>query len=67
MARQTKQEKQTQAAIEAAFSKHGNCRQFNIMDLGKITGAGKAAAGAGQDIEAAVKAACDQYEQKPAA
>lgn len=66
MARKTKQEKALEAAIEAAFNRHGSNRQFNIMDLSKISAAGRAAAAAGQDVEAAVKAACDQYEIKAA-
>lgn len=64
MARKTKEEKRIEDATEAAFNKVGNCRQFNIMDLGKIHDAGMSAGRAGQDIEAAVSAACDKYESK---
>jgi len=64
--RLTKAEKQVQAAVEAAFKKHGTNRQFNIFDLAKINNAGNAAAKAGQDIDAAVLAACEQYEIKVA-
>lgn len=63
MARKTKEEKR----IEAAFNKVGNRRQFNIFDLNKIHDAGVAAGKAGEDIEAAVSKACDQYEIKEAA
>lgn len=67
MARKTKEEKRIEKATEAAFNKVGNRRQFNIMDLGKIHAAGIAAGKTGQDIEAAVSAACDQFEIKDAA
>lgn len=62
MPRQTKEDKRIEAAVNAAFYKHGNCRQFSIMDLGKIRNAGIEAGKAGQDINAAVAAACDEYE-----
>lgn len=64
--RMTKAEKLIEAAVDAAFKKFGSNRQFNIFDLAKIRNAGNAAAKAGQDIEAAVSAACDQYEVKVA-
>jgi len=67
MARKTKEEKRIEAAVDAAFSKVGNRRQFNIFDLSKIQAAGVAAGKAGEDIEAAVSKACDQYEIKEAA
>ena len=52
------------AAVEAAFNKVGNRRQFPMMDLPKIHAAGMDAARAGLDVEAAVAAACDRYEHK---
>ena len=61
MARQTKEEKRIDAAADAAFYKHGNQIQFNIMDLGKIHDAGVVAGRAGGDIEAAVVAAITKY------
>lgn len=64
MARQTKEEKRIEKAVEAAFNKFGKNRQFNIMDLGKIHAAGEKAAKDGGDIEEAVRQACDQYEAK---
>lgn len=64
MARKTKEQKRIETAVDAAFNKIGNRRQFNIMDLSKIHDAGIAAGVAGQDIEVAVSAACDQYEEK---
>jgi hypothetical protein len=66
MARKSKEEKRIEAAAEAAFNKVGRGRQFDVMDLGKIHDAGVAAGVAGQDIEAAVSAACDKYEVKAA-
>lgn len=62
--RKTKQQKATDKAIEAAFYKFGTNRQFNMMNLSKITEAGQKAADAGQSIDEAVKAACDEYEEK---
>jgi hypothetical protein len=67
--RKSKREKQVETAVEAAFNRIGKNRQFNIMDLGKINAAGVNAAGTEGDvdvakIEAAVSAACDQYEVK---
>lgn len=69
MARLSKRAKQVEKTVEAAFAKFGSNRQFDIMDLGKINAAGVKAAGTEGDIDAtavenAVKAACDQYEQK---
>jgi len=67
--RLTKQEKLNQAAVEAAFKKHGTGRQFNIFDLSKINNAGNEVAkrgGSQDEIEAAVLSACEQYEIKVA-
>lgn len=67
MARMTKREKQIEAAVTHAFNKHGTNVQFDIMDLGKISAAGKAAAGNDPKtidttaIEQAVEAACHKY------
>ena len=63
MARQTKEDKRIDAAADAAFYKHGNQIQFNIMDLGKIHNAGVVAGKAGKDIEAAVIEAIAKYRQ----
>lgn len=62
MARKTNEDKRIEAAVDAAFYKHGDGRQFSIMDLGKIRKAGIDAAQAGHDIDAAVAVACDKYE-----
>ena len=62
MARKTKEEKRIEKEIEVAFNDHGNSRQFNIMDLNKIHAAGLTAGKAGQDIDAAIRSACDIYE-----
>jgi pyruvate-formate lyase len=61
MARQTKQEKQIDNLVEAAFNQHGHHIQFNVMDLGKIHRAGVDAVKAGQDLDAAMLAAIAQY------
>jgi hypothetical protein len=64
MARQTKQEKQIDSLVAAAFNQYGYHIQFNIMDLGKIHKAGVDAVKAGQDLDAAMIAAIAQYEVK---
>jgi hypothetical protein len=61
MARQTKQEKQIDNLVEAAFNRHGHNIQFNIMDLGKIHKAGVEAVKTGQDLDTAMLAAIAQY------
>lgn len=67
MARLSAAEKKIETDVDAAFSKIGSNRRFDIMDLGKIHDAGVQAGLAGLDIEAAVKAACERYEIKEAA
>lgn len=61
--------KKLDSAITEMFNKHGNRRQFNVMDLGKISAAGRSAYDAAATHEdglmaadAAVKVACDRYE-----
>lgn len=58
--------------IEQLFNQHGNRRQFNVMDLGKISRAAETAydAAATHDdglvaADAAMRAACDKYEVRP--
>lgn len=63
MARKTKAEKQIDQQVDAAFYKHGDRVGIPIMDLSKIIAAGKAAAAAGEDIDAAVKAAVAKYRK----
>ena len=53
--------KQLESAVESAFKRFGQNRQFNIMDLGTIHRAGMDAGQAGESIEDAIKAAVDQY------
>ena len=62
--RLTKAEKLVEKAVADAFKKHGSGFQFNIFDLAKINNAGNAAARAGQDVEAAIIAAVEQYRIK---
>lgn len=57
--------------IEQLFNQHGNRRQFNVMDLGKISRAAETAydAAATHDdglvaADAAMRAACDKYAVK---
>lgn len=67
--RMTKAEKANEAKVAAAFKKVGSNRQFNIFDLSKIHNAGNDVAkrgGSQDEIDAAVSAACDQYEIKVA-
>jgi hypothetical protein len=64
MARRSKEQIRIDKEVDAAVKTHTNGRQFNIFDLSKINDAGQAAGKAGQDIDAAVKAACEKYEIK---
>lgn len=57
----SKADKAIDALVEAAYGRHGNGVQINIMDLGNIMDAGREAARSGQDIDEAVKAAIEQY------
>lgn len=63
MPRQTKEQKRIEREVEAAFSKHGSNAQFDIMDLSKISAAGRTAAAEGKDIEAAVVEAIAKYRK----
>ena len=63
MARMSKADRAIEDRVNAAFSKHANCVQFNIMDLGKVTDAGRDALRAGNDLDAAMIAAVAQYRQ----
>jgi hypothetical protein len=63
MPRMTKAEKLVEMEVERSFKVHGSGVQFDIMDLGKITEAGKSAAKAGTNIEEAVKAAIQTYRK----
>jgi hypothetical protein len=62
--RKTKQQQATDKAIEAAFNKFSIGHRISVMNLSKITDAGQKAADLGQSIDEAVKAACEQYNEK---
>jgi hypothetical protein len=64
MARQTKEDKRIDKAVEESFKKHSSNMQFNVMDLGKIHAAGVKAGKEGKDIDTAVKEAIEQYRIK---
>jgi hypothetical protein len=64
MARQTKEDKRIEKAVDEAFKKNSSGIQFNVMDLGKISEAGIKAGKEGKDIEAAVKEAIEKYRIK---
>lgn len=49
--------------IEQAFYRHATGVQINIMDLGKIHAAGRAAIETGRDLDAAIVAAVAEYRQ----
>jgi predicted DNA-binding ArsR family transcriptional regulator len=49
--------------IEKIYYKVGDRVQINIMDIGKIFAAGRAAYEAGTDMEAAIKAAVEKYRK----
>lgn len=55
--RQSRVDREIEHEIDRLFYKHGANVQFNVMDLSKITQAGKQAHAAGQDIEPAIIAA----------
>ena len=63
MARMTKAQKAIENAVDAAYRKLGTGIQVDVFDIGKILDAGRKAGEAGQDIEAAVKAALEQYRK----
>jgi hypothetical protein len=50
--------------VEKAFYAVANRRQFPIMSLGRIHAAGVVAYHAGDDVQAAVSAACDVHALK---
>lgn len=50
-------------AVDAAFKRHGNCVQFNMMDLGKISSETRETVVAGGDIDTAMKAAVAKYRK----
>jgi hypothetical protein len=56
MKRQTKAEKQADKQIEQAFYRVANGAQINVMDLGKVFSAGRAAIAEGKDLDAAIRA-----------
>ena len=57
--KQTKEQKRIEKEINAAFSKYSPGNPINIMDIGKVMKAGKDAAAAERDIDAAVKFAIE--------
>ena len=61
MARRTKDEIRIDNAVDAAFRKYTSGRPIDIFDIEKVMRAGKDAGKAGQDIDAAVLAAFEQY------
>lgn len=63
MARMTKEEKQREKDYEAAFKKHGNCVQFNIMDLNPMHKEVLAAVQSGKTMDEAMTAAVAKYRQ----
>ncbi len=50
-------------AVDAAFKRHGNCVQFNMMDLGKISRETRDAVIAGRDIDEAMQTAVAKYRK----
>lgn len=62
MARKTKEDKRIEAAVDAAFTRHSSNVQFDVFNVGKVLDAGRTAGKNGQDIEAAVIAAIQQYK-----
>lgn len=60
-ARRSKNEIRIDGEVDAAFRKHSDGHPINIFDISKVTAAGKEAGKAGENIEAAVLAAFEQY------
>lgn len=50
-------------AVDTAFKTHGNCVQFSIMDLGKISKETRNAVIKGGDINEAMKTAVAKYRK----
>lgn len=63
MARLSKAEKAQEKAIEAAFYRHATNVPINIMNLSKISNAGRTALLEGKDLDEAVKAAVELYRE----
>lgn len=63
MARMTKAAKVIEDQVEAAFKRHANCVQINIMDLSNVMNAGRKAIMAGQSLDEAMMAAVAKYRQ----
>ena len=63
MVRTTKESKKIDAAVSAAYHRHGNGIQVNMMDLSKIMHAGRTAVIDGGDLDAAIIAALKIYRQ----
>ncbi len=60
----TKREsKKLDRAVDTAFKVHGNCVQFSIMDLGKISRETREAVIAGGNINDAMEAAVTRYRK----
>lgn len=56
MARQSKADKAIDQRIEAAYYRNCSGVQIDIMDIGRVFKAGRAALAAGQDVDAAIVA-----------
>lgn len=63
MPRQTKEEKKIDGLIEAAYYRHGNNVQVNVMDIPNIFNAGRAALQAGKDLDTAMIELVAKYRQ----
>ncbi len=63
MGRMTKANKAIEDQVNAAFIRHAASVPINIMDLGKVLGAGRDALREGRDLDTAMLAAVAQYRQ----
>ncbi len=63
MARQTNVDKELDRQVEAAYSRHFDCVQVNMMDLTKIMMIGRNALREGRDLDEAMSAAVAQYRK----
>ncbi len=63
MARMTKAEKALEREYDRLFRLHGNCIQFDIMDLGKMHAETLSAARNGGNMEDAIKEVIAKYRK----
>lgn len=56
-----RRDRKLDAHIQDCYKRHAAGRTINVLDIGKVFAAGEQAHAAGGDVEAAIKAAVEQY------